>query len=102
VPGRFRRSKIEDSGTPLVSNSPEIRIRGALRTFLESERDVLIKTQSLLVCIAQAMVHEYAPTDTYYPDAVGLAAALLKRRVFNLDELLLDGQLPVGKCLQSH
>jgi len=61
---------------------------------IESERDVLVKTQSLLVCIAQAMGGDHAPTGPYYPDVVGLAQELLKSRVFNLDELLLDGRLP--------
>ena len=72
-------------------------VRGALRAFLESEGDVLVKTQSLLVCIAQAMGGDHAPTGPYYPDVVGLAQELLKSRVFNLDELLLDGRLPAGE-----
>lgn len=53
-----------------------------------------MKTQSLLVCIAQAMHAEHLPTGPYYPDVVRLAQDLLKSRVFNLDELLLDGRLP--------
>ena len=56
----------------------------------------MVKTQSLLVCIAQAMGGDHAPTGPYYPDVVGLAQDLLKSRVFNLDELLLDGRLPGG------
>ena len=92
--GRRRRPTIEDSETPPASRRSVIRVRGALRAFLESERDVLVKTQSLLVCIAQAMGGDHAPTGPYYPDVVGLAQELLKSRVFNLDELLLDGRLP--------
>jgi hypothetical protein len=69
----------------------------ALRAFLESERDILVQTQSLLVCIAQAMGDEHAPTGPYYPDVIGLAQELLKGRVFNLDELLLDWRLPGQK-----
>ncbi len=57
----------------------------------------MVKTQSLLVCIAQAMGGDHAPTGPYYPDVVGLAQDLLKSRVFNLDESLLDGRLPAGK-----
>jgi hypothetical protein len=57
----------------------------------------LVKTQSLLVCIAQAMDAEHLPTGPYYPDVVGLAQDLLKDRVFSLDELLLDGRLPAGE-----
>ena len=93
-PGRRRRPKFEDSETPPASRRPDIRVRGALRAFLESERDVLVKTQSLLVCIAQAMHSEHPPTGPYYPDVVGLAQDLLRGRVFDLDELLLDGRLP--------
>jgi hypothetical protein len=95
--GRRPRAKIEDSETPPASRRSGIRVRGALRAFLESERDVLVKTQSLLVCIAQAMHVEHVPTGPYYPDVVGLAQDLLKGRVFNLDELLLDGRLPAGE-----
>lgn len=40
---------------------------------------------------------EHLPRDPYYPDVVGLAQDLLTSRVFNLDELLLDGRLPAGK-----
>jgi hypothetical protein len=39
---------------------------------------------------------DHAPTGPYYPEVVGLAQELLKGRVFNLDELLLDGRLPAG------
>ena len=57
----------------------------------------MVKTQSLLVCIAQAMGGDHGPTGPYYPDVVGLAQDLLNSRVFNLDELLLDGRLPAGE-----
>ena len=96
-PNRRRHAKIDASETPPSSRRSDIRVRGALRAFLESERDVLVKTQSLLVCIAQAMGGDHAPTGPYYPDVVGLAQDLLKSRVFNLDELLLDGRLPGGE-----
>jgi len=99
--GRRPRPKIEDSETPPASCRSDIRVRGALLAFLESERDVLVKTQSLLVCIAQAMHVEHPPAGPYYPDVVGLAQDLLKSRVFNLDELLLDGRLPAGHDPQS-
>jgi hypothetical protein len=98
-PGRRPRAKIDE--TPPASRRPDIRVRGALRAFLESERDVLVKTQSLLVCIAQAMHVEHVPTGPYYPDVVGLAQELLKGRVISLDELLLDGRLPAGEPTES-
>jgi hypothetical protein len=56
----------------------------------------VIKVQSLLVCIAQAMESEHGPKGPYYPDVVELAADMLRRRVVNLDELLLDGLVPSG------
>jgi hypothetical protein len=60
-----------------------------------------VKTQSLLVCIAQAMGGDHAPTGPCYPDVVGFAQDLLKGRVLNLDELLLDGRLPAGEAAGS-
>ena len=62
--------------------------------FLESERDAVIKVQSLLVCVGQAMEFEHSATGPYYPDIVELAADILRRRVVNFDELLLDGVVP--------
>jgi hypothetical protein len=71
-----------------------IRIPARLRAFLGSERDAVIQIQSLLVCMGQAMEVEHSPRGPYYPDIVGLAASILRQRVVNLDELLLDGMLP--------
>jgi hypothetical protein len=73
-----------------------IHIAAPLRVFLGSERDTLIKVESLLVCIGQAMEFEHGPKGPYYPDVLGLAADMLRRRVVNLDELLLDGLMPSG------
>jgi hypothetical protein len=71
-----------------------IRVADALRAFLESEREQLMKVESLLVCARKAMELEPKPTEAYYPDVLGLAADVLRRRVVNLDELLLDGVVP--------
>jgi hypothetical protein len=71
-----------------------IRVADALRAFLESEREELMKVESLLVCARKAMELEPKPTEAYYPDVLGLAADVLRRRVVNLDELLLDGVVP--------
>jgi hypothetical protein len=71
-----------------------ICIAAPLRAFLESERDALIKAQSLLVCITTAMESEHGATGPYYPDVIGIAADSLRRRVVNLDELLLAGVVP--------
>ena len=73
-----------------------VRLGGALRAFLESERDVLVRAESLLKCIAQAMECAPATNGPYYPDVIELAADLLKRRAANLDDLLLDGRLPAA------
>ena len=79
----------------LADQGRSVRIRGALREFLESEREFLLKAQSLLLCIAQAMGDARHPvTGPYYPDVVELASDLVRRRAVNLDELLLDGRLP--------
>jgi hypothetical protein len=81
------------------SEAPEpgtaIRIRGRLRQFLESEQGLLLKVESLLLCIATSMDDCAHPsTGPYYPDVVALAADLIKRRAVNIDQLLLDGRLP--------
>jgi hypothetical protein len=65
-----------------------------LRAFLKSEQRALIQTQSLLVCMLQAMEADDGDDGPYYPDIVGLAADILRRRVRNFDDLLLDGLLP--------
>jgi hypothetical protein len=72
-----------------------ISVPGRLRPFLESERDSLVKAQSLLECIAHSMDHaEHPVLGPYYPDVARLASDLIKQRTRNLDELLLDGRLP--------
>jgi hypothetical protein len=68
-----------------------ISIPAPLRVFLGSERDALIKAQSLVVCVTTAMQVEHGATGPYYPDVLGLVADILRRRVVNLDELLLRG-----------
>jgi hypothetical protein len=73
-----------------------VRIPAPLRAFLGLERDEIIKVQSLLVCMGKAIEVEHPAKGPYYPDIVGLAADILRRRVVNFDELLLDGLLPVG------
>jgi hypothetical protein len=86
-----RRNSDEQSQ---IGSARRVSIPPALRAFLGSERDVLIRVQSLLVCVTAAMEVEHSPTGPYYPDVVGLAADILRRRVVNMDELLLDGALP--------
>jgi hypothetical protein len=77
-----------------VDRSTTVRIRGALREFLESERGFLSEAQSLLMCIAQSMDDSTHPSSgPYYPDVVGLASNLLGRRAADLDEMLLVGRL---------
>jgi hypothetical protein len=90
--------------TPLGVDRPPKAERGRqtalfvprrLRPFLESERDSLVKAQSLLACIAHSMDHTDHPVlGPYYPDVVQLASDLIKQRTKNLDELLLDGRFP--------
>ncbi len=82
------KSEAPGRGTP-------IRIRGRLRQFLESEQGLLLKAESLLLCIAKSLDDCAHPiTGPYYPDVVALAAELIKRRALNIDQLLLDGRLP--------
>jgi hypothetical protein len=77
-----------------VDGATTLRIRGALRKFLESELGFLTKAQSLLMCIAHSMDEStQLGTGPYYPDVIGLASDLLGRRAVNLDEMLLAGRL---------
>jgi hypothetical protein len=77
-----------------VDRAATVRISGALREFLESERGFLMEAQSLLLCIAKSMDESTHPeTGPYYPDVVGLASDLLGRRAVSLDEMLLTGRL---------
>jgi hypothetical protein len=70
-------------------------VPGRLRPFLGSERDSLVKAQSLLECIAHSMEHaEHPVLGPYYPDVARLASDMIRQRIRNLDELLLDGRLP--------
>ena len=87
--GVNRPSKREDRPRTAIS------VSGRLRPFLESEREFLVKAQSLLECIAHSIEHtEHPVVGPYYPDVLGLASNLIKQRTRNLDELLLDGLLP--------
>jgi hypothetical protein len=102
--GRRRSSGIEPNKVPhRNSHTPDpattqrrIRIAASLRVFLGSERDALIKAQSLLVCVTTAMELEHGAGGPYYPDVIGLATDILRQRVVNMDQLLLDGLLPAG------
>ena len=101
------RSRISEAGQKSLAHTDSgaqnpagirrsIRIPARLRVFLGAERDAVIEVRSLLVCIGQAIEFEHPAKGPYYPDIVGLAADILRRRVVNMDELLLDGLLPVG------
>ncbi len=73
--------------------SPErgatIQIRGRLQAFLESEQEALAKVQALLLCIAQSIETGPQPNGgPYYLGVVELASELVRRRIFNLAELL--------------
>jgi hypothetical protein len=73
-----------------------IKLSGPMRTFLASERDVLIKVEAVLRCSATAMESNHPLNGSYYPDAIQLAANLIRHRVIHLDDLLIDGTLPVA------
>ena len=93
-------ARVKASQTPVAAGQGEsgtrraVRVAGRLRKFLQSEQEVLIKTQSLIVCVTKAMEPEHGPGGPYYPDILELAAKMLRQRVVNFDELLLDGVVP--------
>jgi hypothetical protein len=92
--GHRHENKQGRKKTQPVDGATTLRIRGALRKFLESELGFLTKAQSLLMCIAHSMDESTQPdTGPYYPDVIGLASDLLGRRAVNLDEMLLAGRL---------
>jgi len=71
-----------------------IHLSASLRTFLTSERDLLIKAEAVLLCSSTAMESNHPLTGPYYPDVIELAANLIRRQVVHLDDLLTDGTLP--------
>jgi hypothetical protein len=82
----------------MQAQSPElgatIRIEGDLRAFLASEQEALARTQALLLCVARSIeTSTESRNGPYYPGVVDLASELVRRRIFNLAELL-DGRLP--------
>jgi hypothetical protein len=83
-----------DAARQEKAGRPGVRIEPALRAFLESEQQTLMQVESLVVCAKKAMELEPGPWGAYYPDVLGLAADVLRRRVVNLDVLLLDGVVP--------
>jgi hypothetical protein len=80
----------------MQAQSPElgatVKIKGNLRDFLESEREALSKTCSMLQCLAVALEEINPAKGPWYPGLCELAAELVHRREFNLE--LLDGRLP--------
>jgi hypothetical protein len=93
--GSHSQGSHQDGITQPPGQQEEIPVPARLRPFLESERDSLVRAQSLLECIAHSMDHADHPVfGPYYPDVARLAANLIKQRTKNLDELLLDGRLP--------
>ena len=93
-PNKQGEKKQGEKKQQLVDRATTVRISGALREFLESERGFLMEAQSLLLCIAKSMDESTHPeTGPYYPDVVGLASDLLGRRAVSLDEMLLTGRL---------
>jgi hypothetical protein len=98
TPSRPAIHRYQSKPGPMQPQSPQlgasIRIQGNLRAFLESEQEALAKTQALLLCIANSMGDStQSGTGPYYPGAIELASELVRRRIFNLAELL-DGRLP--------
>ena len=95
APGRVSDSPSQSSdGLSRAGTRQPIRIADALQVFLKSEQEHLMQVESLVVCAKKAMELEPGPWGAYYPDVLGLAADVLRRRVINLDELLLDGMVP--------
>jgi hypothetical protein len=93
--GSHSQRSDQDGITQTPGRQPETPVPDRLRPFLESERDSLVKAQSLLECIAHSMEHaEHPVLGPYYPDVAQLASDMIRQRIRNLDELLLDGRLP--------
>jgi hypothetical protein len=84
-------------GQTQAGSGRAVRVSAPLRAFLRLECDEIIKVQSLIVCILQAMQVGHSATGPYYPDILEPAADSLRRRVVNLDELVLSGLLPVDQ-----
>jgi hypothetical protein len=91
-PGKQDSKKSQESDREIG-----MHIRGRLREFLSAEQRILLKAESLLLCVAKSMDDSAHPsTGPYYPDVIELAAELLRRRADGIDELLIDSRLPGG------
>jgi hypothetical protein len=100
VPGRNKSNTsgkvppAQNSDTQNRSRNQPIGLPDLVRAFLGSERDAVIRVQSLLVCIGQAMESNHPARGPYYPDVIAIASDILRQRVVNMDELLLSGLIP--------
>jgi hypothetical protein len=96
--GRRRSAKQEQEKPKASDQRTSIRIRGRLREFLSAEQGFLLKAESLVLCIAKSMDDsEHPSTGPYYPDVIELVSDLLREKADRIDELLLDGRIPVIK-----
>jgi hypothetical protein len=96
APGRRRPAKQVQGKSKASDRGSTTRIRGRLREFLSAEQGFLLKAESLLLCIAKSMDDsEHPSTGPYYPDVIELVSELLREKADRIDELLLDGRLPV-------
>jgi hypothetical protein len=94
APGRRPSAKQTPGQAEASTRGSAPPIRGRLREFLESEQEFLIVAESLFLCIARSMNDREIPnTGPYYPDALKLAAGLIRRRAANIDEFLSFGRL---------
>jgi hypothetical protein len=98
---RLKASTVDVTGWGETGTRRTVRVAARLKEFLKQEQEELIKTQSLIVCVTKAMEPEHGPGGPYYPDILKLAANLLRQRVVNMDELLLQGLVPQGASKHS-
>jgi hypothetical protein len=96
APSRRRLAKQVQGKSKASDRGSTTRIRGQLREFLSAEQGFLLRAESLLLCIAKSMDDsEHPSTGPYYPDVIELVSELLRQKADRIDELLLDGRLPV-------
>jgi hypothetical protein len=97
-PSKPRPRTNRSNRKPLSNKSKPVpappRIRGRLLEFLNSELEFLLKTRSLLLCVAKSMDDRSHPaTGPFYPDILEMASELVMRRANSLDELMMEGRV---------
>lgn len=72
-----------------------MKVRGALRQYLQFELTEMERARSVVDCLVAAMRDGRADSrDPYYPDVALVASQMMSKSIVNMNNLLLDDHLP--------